>query len=160
MPPRPAVVARRTTLGASLAGLVVLGGCDLDDLDPRSDPDPADPVTSAPPEDADADLVASVVTDLTAALAAALAVRPARAAGRPFARLHRRHLAELDETEPASTGSPEMSAAALLGQERRLQRRLAEAAVAAESGELAATLGSMSAAVAQLLATRPTRDAS
>lgn len=160
MPPRHTPVARRTALGATLVGLVTVGGCDLDDLDPRTEPDPAAPTTSAPPEDADADLVEAVVTDLSVALGAASALRGAdRATGRAFARLHRRHLTELDADDAAtSTGGPDRLAA-VLRTERRLQRRLTEAAVAAESGELAAVLASMSAAVAQLLATTPTREA-
>ena len=104
MPPRPTPVARRTTLGAALVGLVAVGGCDLEDLDPRSEPAPVTPTTSAPPEDADVDLVEAVVTDLSAALGAASALRGAdRATGRAFTRLHRRHLTELDATDEVST---------------------------------------------------------
>ncbi|SDC62559.1 hypothetical protein [Nocardioides lianchengensis] len=165
MPRRPPSVTRRTTVGATLvglAGLGVLSGCDLDDLDPRSDPaDPDGPAVSAPPEDADTVLVASVVVDLTATLAAVRALPATDRAGfRPLVRLHRRHLAELDAPaeEPATpsdspTTAP-VAAAEVVRQEQRLQRRLVTAAVAAESGELARVLGSMSAAVAQQLAVR------
>ncbi len=160
MPPRPTPVARRTTLGAALVGLVAVGGCDLEDLDPRSEPAPVTPTTSAPPEDADVDLVEAVVTDLSAALGAASALRGAdRATGRAFTRLHRRHLTELDAADEVITAGGPDRLAAVLRTERRLQRRLAEAAVAAESGELAAVLASMSAAVAQLLATAPAQEA-
>ena len=152
MPRRPPSVTRRTTVGATLvglAGLGVLAGCDLDDLDPRSDPaDPDDPASSAPPEDADTLLVASVVADLTAALAAV--PRRDRAAFRPLVRLHRRHLLELDGAEQAA-GLP-TPAAAVLQREQQLQQRLATAAVEAESGELARVLAAMSAGVAQQLA--------
>lgn len=157
MPPHPPSTRRRTTLGVALLGLVAVAGCDLDDLDPRSEPAPSvDPTPSAPAQDADAALVDGVVAELSAALAAAAAVgRPDRADFRPLVRLHRRHLAELeaDGAEPAA--GPRGSASEVLQREQQLQQRLVEAAVAAGSGELARVLASMSAAVAQQLAVLP-----
>ncbi|WP_244932322.1 hypothetical protein [Nocardioides sp. W7] len=154
-------VTRRTTVGATLLGLAAVAGCDLEDLDPRSDPtSPGDPVASALPEDADTTLVSGVVGDLTALLASIRAVpRGERASFRPLARLHRQHLAELDapeETAGTSTPAPApVAAVELIREEERLQGRLTTAAVAAQSGELARLLGSMSAAVAQQLAVLP-----
>ncbi|WP_193605515.1 hypothetical protein [Nocardioides dongkuii] len=153
MPARPPAATRRTAVGAALLGLVAVGGCDLDDLDPRSDPAPGSGEPSEPPADADADLVETVVTALSTALAATSAVPPRdRAALRPLARLHRRHLAELGADEPVEGGVASMTAAQVRSREERLQRRLADWAVQAESGELARVLASMSAAVAQQLA--------
>lgn len=165
MPRRPLSVTRRTTVGVALLGLAAVGGCDLDDLDPRSDPtNPADPDVSAPPEDADAALVAGVVVDLTGLLATVRAVqRPERAAFRPLARLHRQHLVALGAEEAsaaASSTAPDavpVAAVEAIRQEQRLQGRLATAAVATQSGELARLLGSMSAAVAQHLAVLPVK---
>ncbi|HTW13531.1 MAG TPA: hypothetical protein VMF51_00310 [Nocardioides sp.] len=163
MPRRQPSVTRRTTVGVALLGLAAVAGCDLDDLDPRSDPtSPTDPDSSAPPEDADTTLVAGVVVDLTGLLATVRAVpRPERAAFRPLARLHRQHLLALGADEAVTAASPSVpasepvAAAEAVRQERRLQGRLATAAVAAQSGELARLLAAMSAAVAQHLAALP-----
>jgi hypothetical protein len=160
VPPDLPSLTRRTALGAALVGLVTISGCDLDDLDPRSDPaSPDAPAASAPPVDADTTLVAGVVGALSETLAAATAVRRRdRAAFRPLAQLHRRHLRELDG-EPSAAVGGRVAPAALVGQEQQLQQSLAAAALAAESGELARVLASMSAAVAQQLAVLPAVDA-
>jgi hypothetical protein len=162
VPPHHPAVSRRTALGAALGGVVALSGCDLElaDLDPRSEPTPAGaPTASAPPADADTTLVADVVAEIGAALALADAVRrPYRKAYRPLARLHRAHLDLLDG-EPPEPGAP-TTAAAARAREEQLQVSLAEAAGRAGSGELARVLASMSAAVAQQLATLPAGGAS
>jgi hypothetical protein len=152
----PPVTSRRTALGGALAGIVALTGCDLDrgSEEPRSQQ-----TTTAPPVDADADLVEQVLRWL-AQISATVAtlgddhprIRPAT---RPFARLHDRHAAALggypDGTVETLTpvGSPMRT---LRQEEERLQRRLTDAAVDAESGALAKLLASMAAAVAQHLA--------
>lgn len=159
MPLRLPPLTRRTALGATLVGLVAAAGCDLDDLDPRSEPAPPDEAAPSTPPEADALLAESVVVDLLALQVAIGQVRAGqRARFRPLARLHRRHLAELDgpavgEGAPTSAAPTSVvSAASIIRSEQRLQRRLATAAIEAESGELAVVLASMSAAVAQQLA--------
>lgn len=105
--------------------------------------------------------MARVRTDLTDALAwvrSAAEGRPGLAAELDgFRRLHAAHLAALPgDTEPTARprvrGGPRPVRAELRQREARLQRALADAAVAAGSGALAALLASMSAAVAQRLA--------
>lgn len=79
---------------------------------------------------------------------------------RPFRELHRAHLAALSDTggsspSPSRPSLPRSPAAALRAVEERervTRSRLADAAVAAESGALARLLASMSAGVAQQLA--------
>lgn len=116
-----------------------------------------------PPAEPDEALIARVRADLAGALAW---VRDA-AEGRPglvaelggFRRLHAEHLAELpgdpagsDRPRRLVTGGAQPVRRALRQRELRLQRSLADAAVMAGSGALAALLASMSAAVAQRLA--------
>lgn len=148
------------------AGLVA-AGCDLSGsagpgTDPTSPtasrtPEP----TSSPPADPDEALVARVQTEVagTAAVVAAAGTgRPALARElAPLARLHRRHLQALPGDEPqAPSAQVRGDAAAARRQvrvrESELQTALADAALEASSGPLAALLASMSAAVAQQLA--------
>lgn len=153
MPSALLPVTRRTATGAVAVGLLAVAGCDLGDLDPRSAPEPAGDTPSAPPVDADTTLVAGVVTDLAVMLGETTgAAGGVRRRFRRLARLHQQHLEELEPGTTATPGDGPLSATTLLRHEERLQRRLATAAVAAESGELARILASMSAAVAQQLA--------
>lgn len=160
MPAPPPAATRRTALGGTLAALVALSGCDLDDLDPRDD-DPTAAATTGTPVDADQTLVEEVISELArmmSVLAAAQARFPRlRPMTRQLRSLHAVHLDALagDVAEPVLTGAPTTPAAAhrdIRVQEARLQRRLADWSVAAESGALARLLASMSAAVAQQLA--------
>lgn len=166
----PVRTTRRRVLAVGAAtGTVVLAGAGCDAVAPAPDPaesgsgarsEAASP-TSDPTEDADEDLVA----EAAAAIAETLAVVTAAGRGRrdlerglrEVARTHRAHLAEL----PAGAGSPRRvrvtgddraALARVRRAEQSLQRRLADAAVEADSGGLAALLASMSAAVAQRLA--------
>ncbi|MCW2768074.1 MAG: hypothetical protein JWO11_4033 [Nocardioides sp.] len=152
---------RRAVLGGTLAGLAALSACDLNDLDPRKDADPASAATTGAPVDADQDLVDEVVTELVRIAALVGAVRARfprlRRPMAPLLALHAAHLGALggDVPEPAAAAGQTTAAAALRDirtQESRLQRRLADWSVAAESGTLARLLASMSAAVAQQLA--------
>jgi hypothetical protein len=157
VPSAPPPVTRRTATGAVTVGLLAVAGCDLDDLDPRSDPSSPGTPTASAPADADSVLVAGVVDDLGVMLGEVTgAAQPDRRTFRHLARLHRRHLVLLDaSTEVAAAGGAVLSAVTLTRHEERLQRRLATASVAAGSGELARVLASMSAAVAQQLALLP-----
>ena len=154
-------LTRRTTLAGVAAGLTV-SGCDL--AAPRERrPGRGSRPTGPAPDDPDEVLVAGVRTDL----AEALDWVRAAARGRPglaveldgFRRLHVAHLAALPGDPAGGSGpGPRVRGAVgavrstLLQREARLRGRLAEAAVAADSGALAALLASMSAAVAQRLA--------
>lgn len=161
-------LSRRGALGLVLAGLAA-SGCDLEAPDarrPHTGPGAATAATPTPAEDPDGSLVESVRTEIGTVLAlvgAAGGRRPALGAElAPLRRLHRRHLAALPgdaatDSEPVVTGSTDRVRAAVRREELRLQHALADAAVVAESGPLAALLASMSAAVAQRLADAPAR---
>lgn len=160
---------RPTRRAALVGGAVLLAttGCDLVGDRPGTDPDPSDsPGTSGSDASPDADPDESLVDEVRAEIATAAAVVLAAGRGRPsvsrrvgdYRRLHDRHLAAL----PGETGRVRRVRVAgddaqalrrVTTAENLLQRRLADASVAAESGPLAALLASMSAAVAQLLAT-------
>lgn len=142
--------------GAALA----LAGCDaVDDLlDGDDGPGVSGAVSpTALAVDADSDLVATVLDEVTATGALATAVGttvPALAgAATRLARLHEAHATELGGADPVDAPVvPTARAAALRSlarAEARLQDRLVEAAGRAESGALAQVLASMAAAVAQ-----------
>lgn len=150
--------------GGAALGLLGVGGCDLDDLDPRG-PDP----TPGPGGEAQVDADQVIVDDATAELARLAALLTATRARFPrlrarIAPLHALHLAHLETlggvrdnagtapTAPAATGSAGAAWGEVRTLESRLQRRLADWSVAARSGALARVLASMSAAVAQQLA--------
>ncbi len=146
--PQP-VTSRRTAMGGALAGLVVASGCD-------ADPAPAEgrrAEPTAPPVDADAELVDQVAEHIAKASAAVAAARKEssqlRRSLRPLQRLHAEHLAVLEVRAEPDAGQP--AARDVRAAETALQRQLADAAVRAESGALAQLLASMSAAVAQQL---------
>lgn len=160
MPASQRLVARRTTLTLGIGGVLAVAGCDLGGADPA----PGAPSTT-PPADPDAALVDDVLAELSSAadLADAVGSRFPRLTETMTAlrRLHEAHIAALDGTPATDTGAvrvPATAPAALVTvrrREQRLQRRLVEAAVAAESGPLARLLASMSAAVSQQLADHP-----
>jgi hypothetical protein len=149
--------------GGAALGLLGVGGCDLDDLDPRG-PDP----TPGPGGEAEVDADQVIVDDAAAELARMAALLTATRARFPrlrarIAPLHALHLAHLeslggarDDAGTAPTAPAATSAGAAWSEvrtlESRLQRRLADWSVAARSGALARVLASMSAAVAQQLA--------
>jgi len=147
--PKP-VTSRRTALGGALAGLVTVTGCD-------GDPGPVETPraeTTAPPVDADAELVDQVAERIAKAAATVAAARQQspqlRRSLRPLQRLHAEHLAVLDARAEAAGTHP--VARDVRAAETTLQRQLTDAAVRAESGALAKLLASMAAAVAQQLA--------
>jgi hypothetical protein len=156
---RSVTTTRRTALavGAGLAGLAA-GGCTSDA--PGSPAEPA--ATSAPPVDADQELVTEVAVRLAAMAVFVDALSrdfpKLRADLRPLRRLHAAHLAAVGGFEdgvpsPApNEGRPVEVTRDLRRSEQQLQRELAAAAVRAESGALAKLLASMSAAVAQHVA--------
>lgn len=159
----PVRATRRATLGGLVA--TVVAGCDVSPA-----PDEPAPAGSAPPSarsDPDATLVESVVEDVAGVLALVTGASRSRRSLRPrlspWRRLHTAHLIALEASPRSDASRPRGDAAALLARVRReetaLQRRLAEAAVAARSGALASLLASMSAAVGQQLAPGESRPA-
>ena len=149
-----AVTSRRTALGGALAGLVAVTGCDDDPrwgTAPRGEP-------SAPPADADAELVDRVGAHIATAWAAVSSARrqspELRRSLRPLQRLHEAHLAVLDAGKDLESRSQQV-VREVRAAETTLQRQLTDAAVRAESGALAKVLASMAAAVAQQLAVLP-----
>lgn len=161
--PRPFRPTRRSLLAAGAA--VALTGCEVGE-DPQEAPSPGTggttgPTTAAPDEDPDVALVDRVRTEIATAAALVGAARRAqpglasRLAG--YRQLHTRHLAALpgeepDVRRPRLRGDEDAVVTAVGSSEGRLQQTLANAAVEAQSGPLAALLASMSAAVAQQLA--------
>ena len=153
--------SRRGVLGGLLVGLTA-AGCELErspDGPAGSGASPGAEVTS-PAGDPDSQLVRRVVDDLTAALAlvggVARARRPLAATVAPWRDLHAAHLEALEASGSARPVRVRGPLPALRDRLRReetsLQRSLAEAAVSARSGALAALMATMSAAVAQQLA--------
>ena len=168
--PTPLPLTRRATIGAAVVALAATG-CDLD---PRSTPpstDPSDdPSTSgtAKPGNDDSALVSAVRDGLGALLALVARTQAAHAAlgppARPLVTLHSTHLTLLDgelpvtdltESAPRPKARSRAASAALRSRERRLQSRLVDWSVDADSGALARLLASMAAAVAQQLAVWP-----
>lgn len=161
-------VSRRGALALMAAGGLVATGCDAGDLDPRSEP-PTPTVTEtlqapAPAdEQADAETLARVLAETSAALALVQAVtaRHPSLRGRltPLARMHRTHrdllaraAAEEDEATPPSVTVPRRRAAALrlVGSHEDVARKRYEGwALDARSGTFARLLASMAAGVAQ-----------
>ncbi|MEP9364529.1 hypothetical protein ABLE68_16300 [Nocardioides sp. CN2-186] len=136
MPVGP-LLPRRAALALGVAGVALLTGCDNDDKDPAATPSP----------DPDVALVDGVVAQLSVALRAAT-----RAGNADLVQLHRAHLRALDGSarHGADARVPRVS---LREREKVLQAGLANASMAAQSGELARLLASMSAAVSQRLVT-------
>lgn len=166
-PHRLLLTRRRALAGGLVGGLVGLAASGCDAVTGPSDPAPTDrrtgrsePAPSAA-EDPDEELVADVrrrIAGTAAVVTGAARGRPALARElRDLARLHRRHLDALPGDTASSRRVPVSGADAarrrrVRNAETRLQRQLADAAVEARSGPLAALLASMSAAVAQQLA--------
>lgn len=160
-----AVPHRTSRRGALIGTLAVLttSGCDALTPAPPADTGPgnetSEPTTESSP-DPDEALVAEVrddLTDVSVLVASALKARPGlRTELAPFGTLHARHLRALDSHRPQDrrpvTGGAGAVRTAVRAREARLEASLAAAALAAESGPLAALLASMSAAVAQQLA--------
>lgn len=158
-PPRPQPrdpvgLGRRRFLGSAVVGLIALGasGCDAGDA-----PAPQGAVTpTAPPVDADTDLVQETgqrIADTAALVSAAGAAAPAlRARARRLDALHRTHLEVLEWEGTAHSPDPvrrQQAAATLRRAEQRLQRHLVDASLAAGSGGLAQLFAAMAAGVAQ-----------
>lgn len=149
------------TVGSAAAGaaaLPLLAGCDLDGRRPAWGP----PTDEAP--SADEDVRVEAVTEVAAVSGLVDAVRGghptlrARLAG--LHRLHAAHAEVLDvawmeETGPGRAGAPQAALQRVRRRELAHQRRLADLAVRAESGQLAQLLASMSAAVAQHVTALP-----
>lgn len=157
---------RRAALGGAAAtlgvGVGTLAGCDLDP--DSSGPEPAD----EPAADPDTALVDTVLaelrdlTDLVSGVGAAHAgLRRAMTGLRDLHLAHREALGDEPGDEPSGAGQldprtgPTQALAQVRSRERRTQGRLADWAVAAQSGALARLLACMSAGVAQQLAVLP-----
>ena len=132
-------------------------GCDLGDP-PAADPPSA---SAAPAADPDAALVEAVIAELdelVALVTAAAAARPGLAPGlAAYAALHQAHRSTLPDREgeparPRISGSAGEVADRVRRREGQARRRLADWALAAESGALARLLASMSAGIAAQLA--------
>lgn len=149
---------RRTAIGGALTGAVVLAGCDLDP--PAADP-PSSPTTPTTSDDPDSVLVDAVIAELDELVALVTEAAERRPLLAPelaaFAALHQAHRQVLPERDgdvaaPRITGSPRDVGDLVRNREHQTQSRLADWAVAAESGALARLLASMSAGVAAHLA--------
>jgi hypothetical protein len=144
--------------GTALAAPLVAAGCDID---PPARSGGSSPATPPPPEDAE--LVATVVAELVragAALeAATLSAPDLTPLLAPVAAAHAEHLellagavadADVPTAEPRSiAGGRAKALAAVRRSERRLQRVVRDACVAAASGDLARALASVAASTAQ-----------
>lgn len=157
-------MTRRTTL-RGLPVAFALGGLTACDLDLTGQDPPA-------PDEAPVDPDRAVIDDALAALAGAIALLRATSAAHPSLRsltqpllaAHVRHRAVLSatraDTERSSAPLPQVpdgvadAASAVRRSEKALKRSLAQWALGAESGSFARLLASMSASVAQHLATR------
>ena len=152
---------RRTAVGAALAGLAAVSGCDAGRHDTAGSPGVS---ATADPDAALVDDVVGDLTDLAALVATVAAAYPRlEPVLKPFRELHAAHLEVLggDAPTPGAGSSPGgLPAPARALQEVRLreqrsQRRLVDASVAARSGDLARVLACMSAGAAQRLALMP-----
>jgi len=166
----PLRATRRRLLGtpaAVVAAGLAVAGCDLaESEEPGTSTSPSGPTspsatTPSPAADPDEALVARVRGDLAEAAALVAAAGSGRRELRrelaPFGRLHVRHLAALPGEDPQVVpvqvrGSTAAARRRVRLREENLQVALADEAVEASSGPLAALLASMSAAVAQQLA--------
>lgn len=158
-----AVTTRRTALGGAFAGLLAVGGCELD---PRTDDAPENP-TDGQDDPPDTVLVDDVLLELDALVTLLVTARrehpELREPLRPLLALHREHAAALGGRDPrlsvrarrTARGTPDVVLGQISERERRAQRRLVDAAMAARSGAVAQLFASMSAAVAQQLVRLP-----
>ncbi len=149
---------RRTAIGGALAGAVALAGCDLDP--PAADP-PSSSSTATTSGDPDTALVDAVIAELDELVALVTEAADRRPLLAPelaaLAALHQAHRDVLPERDgdvavPRITGSPRDVGDLVRRRALQARSRLADWAVAAESGALARLLASMSAGVAAHLA--------
>lgn len=127
---------RRAALALGAAGLAAVTGCDGSSETPVPPPSPT--------PDADEALVEDVLAEIAAAWRLT-ASRPELAA------VHEAHIAALEGEIDVTPVRRPVGAAVLRSREKHLQAALVSASLAAESGELARLLASMSAAVSQQL---------
>ena len=144
-----------------IVGVTGVAGCDVDDLrPPEEQPGPSSEPTQGAPEP-DQVLVQSAVARIAESLALVRSARslPAlRDRLLPLVGMHRAHLDVLGGGEPGprpDVGGAEAAYRLIHRRERELQDQLATWSVEASSGALARLFASMSAAVAQHLATLP-----
>ena len=153
-----AVATRRTALGCGVLALTTVSGCDLGRTGgPADGPVPTAAATST--EDPDTALLEEILTELDSMVAlvteSTAGSRKLRTPLVALRDLHLAHAAALGADLPDSAPTPApgegsgSTRSRVVTRERRLQRRLADWSVAAESGTLARLLASMSAAVAQ-----------
>ncbi len=168
-PPAPVSTTRRGLLLCGAGAGLLLAGCSADDGPAPAPGRSLSPATTGGPDGADettddADLVGQAREALAAAAALVAASRRSVPALRvplaPLLALHEAHAEALgqplDLPRPAPRPAP---ADPLLGlvrdREEQLQARLADLALAADSGALARLLASMSAGLAQRLVRLP-----
>jgi len=151
-----AATTRRTVVGAALAGLAAVSGCDAGR---GNDDDGSGVSTATDPDTALVDRVTAEVTALAGLVASAAVTYPRLAPTvRPFRELHAAHLEVLGaERSGGRAGHQSFDGAAAALREIRLreqrsQQRLVAASLAARSGDLARVLACMSAGTAQQLA--------
>jgi hypothetical protein len=170
------VLTRRTALGGALGSLAAVSACDVTQPTDQSGAAPgASPAgasdtrsgtpAATPTEDPDAALVDRVLAELgevSALVSDAARFAPLRASMRTLGELHAAHRDALaggpvTGRSPAAFAGAAQALRRVRAREQQTQRRLADWAVAAESGALARLLASMSAGVAQQLAVLPAR---
>ena len=176
MPAHPLVLTtRRAALGGALLGLTS-AGCSLDRPADRVDRTAGTPTGAASARagrdeapDGDAALVDDVLAELRSlgAVTAGIARRfpRLRSEAGAFTDLHHAHREALGDEVAAGTDGPaphalprldaESALRLLRTRELRAQRRLVDSSLAARSGALARLLASMSAGIAQQVATLP-----
>lgn len=148
---------RRTAILGAVVGVVGVAGCEVDGPGRR----PSRAGRTPPATDPDTVLLEAAtreLEELEALVAAATRRAPGAAADLAgLAVLHRAHRAVLPAGETQRrrvrlVGSPQSVVRQVVARERTAGERLADWAVAAQSGALARLLASMSAAIAQRLA--------
>lgn len=154
MIPVPSHIDRRLLLASGLGVVGLAAGCDLLDA---ADPSPSP--TGSPTTPASDDEVLRHEVTVAMAETAALGTATAERFGRlrslveGFVELHGTHGAMLgglpEVTPPQVAGRRARARRVFLATEERLQQRLVEAAVAADSGALAQALAAMAAGVSQ-----------
>ncbi len=146
---------RRAVLVPLTVSAAALAGCRWG---PESASEQVASGATPPPRDADQQLVDRAVTaisDTAAVVSSAIGQRPRLRQGLAgFSTLHEAHLRHLGAPagEPAPESRPAPTMAAVLTAERKLQDTLVDLAGQSGSGQLARSLASMAAGVAQHLA--------
>ncbi|MGB0101640.1 MAG: hypothetical protein WBP61_15285 [Nocardioides sp.] len=140
-------VSRRLAIVVGTAGLAAVAACDAGSGDDSD-------VDTRPPSDSSRDASATPDTDAvlvdTTIAASTAAWRIAEASGRAdLAAVHLAHVEALGGEIDVRPARRTVDRSTLVRREEQLQTQLVDASMAADSGELARLLASMSAAIAQ-----------